>query len=194
MPPRHERVEFWKHAYARASFIDAQIFLEDLLSQKPEGFSPLRKLFTIAILTLYARPFKQRRPVRLENEVIPIEHKQVHDWTIEHRDKVVAHRDLHAAVTTWGFINQLRLVTDQVGFTIHTLSPYMPDEMAQELLALVKILIQTMEERTKPFLENYFRLPSVAPGEYVMNLKDETPPRWLEPAPRGEVYLLGTPK
>jgi hypothetical protein len=189
MPPRHERVEFWKHAYARASFIDAQIFLEELLNQKPEPFSPSRKLFTIAILTVYARPFKQRPAVRLEDGVVSAEYRQAHNWAIEHRDKVVAHRDLDAGVTTWGFINQLRLVTDEIGFKIYTLSPYMSDEMARDLLALVKMLIRIMDERTEPFIKEWVRTTPRPPGEYVINLKDDVPLNWIEPARERNIYL-----
>jgi hypothetical protein len=189
MPPRHERVEFWKHAYARSSFLDAQSFLEDLLSQKTDQFSPLRKLFTIAILIVYARPFKQRKAVRLEDGIVSAEYRQTHNWAIEHRDKVVAHRDLDAAVTRWGFINQLRLVTDEIGFKIYTLNPYMPDEMARDLLALVKMLIRIMEERTEPFMREYVRTSPMPPGEYVINLKDEVPPNWIEPARARKIYL-----
>ena len=180
-PPRSERRTFWKYAYARSSFVETAIFLETFFRERPSFGSEQLKVHTIAILTTYARPFKQKEPVRLDQSFVPAGYRTTHDWVIEHRDKSVAHRDLNAATAEWGFVNQLRIVADPAGITIHTLSAFMEDTLAHDLLALVCLLIPIMERELEPFIQTHFN-PLPAPGEYTLNLNDDNPSVWLEPA------------
>jgi hypothetical protein len=53
---------------------------------------------SVAIVTLSARPFKQRKAVRLTEDIVPAESRGTHDDVIEIRDKSIAHRDLDAPV------------------------------------------------------------------------------------------------
>jgi hypothetical protein len=188
MPPKPERIEFWKYAYARSAFLEARTHLEELLTHRPGRFTSARKLYTIAILTLYARPFKQREPVRLAEDIVEEKYRPVHNWVIEHRDKVVAHRDLDAQLSTSGFVNQLRLVTNGYKFQVYTLSPFISDDKARDILALVNALIQIADEKTDPFINEHVRLAPMPPGQYVINLKDDFPPHWIQPAEKN-VYL-----
>jgi hypothetical protein len=81
----------------------------------------------VAILVSYARPFKQRRKVRLEEEVIPAEFKGTHDENIDLRDKVIAHRDTNGPSGSWNFINDLLLSVEDGALTIQTSSPGMSE-------------------------------------------------------------------
>lgn len=93
IPSRQERLEFWKHAYAWQSFMDAKDFSERLLSLNLPLDDLIRKSLSISILTTYCRPFKQRAQVRLSDDLVPGAHRVTHNSAIEMRDKVVAHRD-----------------------------------------------------------------------------------------------------
>ncbi|MDD4869750.1 MAG: hypothetical protein PHR77_04255, partial [Kiritimatiellae bacterium] len=109
-PTQTDRFEFWKFAYARAAFVDAKIFAEELLASGSALHSATRKAFSIAIATAYARPFKQRSVVRLSEDIVPAEHRETHDGVIEIRDKVVAHRDVDGPIAEdFGLLNQLRI-------------------------------------------------------------------------------------
>ena len=68
--------------------------------------SIMRWALTAAIVTAYARPFKQRPEVKLIDDVIPTEFRPLHDEAIVQRDKVIAHRDLDGPVATWGFVTR----------------------------------------------------------------------------------------
>jgi hypothetical protein len=122
-PTQTERISFWQHSYARSSFVEARIQCELLLKTNPPPNSGLRRALTIAIVTLYSRPFKQRKAVRLSEGVVPSEFRPTHDDIIEIRDKSIAHRDLDGPVADWGFISQVRVLIESGGLTVHTISP-----------------------------------------------------------------------
>jgi hypothetical protein len=123
-PSRIERITFWKHAYARSSFIQAGLFAQLLVQNDPPDGSVPRQALTYAIVTAYCRPFKQRNEVRLSRDVVPFDFLKLHDETVEMRDKIIAHRDLDGPIADWGFVSQLEVAADATGITINTLSPW----------------------------------------------------------------------
>jgi hypothetical protein len=176
-PSRAERVAFWKDAYARSSFIQADQFALLLLQMDPPLRSVMRWALTSAIVTAYSRPFKQRKEVRLpENDVVPAEFRKLHDEAIEQRDKVIAHRDLDGPVAAWGFVSQVVVRADAGGINIETLSPIMENDRALAMRLLCTHLVKLMDEHLKPFLRHLTPPPS--PGNYVVGL-EEDPTEWL---------------
>jgi hypothetical protein len=179
-PSKAERISFWQHAYARASFTDAHIKCEFLLSTNPPENSTLRRALSVAIVTLYSRPFKQRRLVRLSEDIVPAEFRTTHNDVIEIRDKSIAHRDLDAPVADWGFISQLRVNIHLGELTINTISPILENEKARELLPLLDALIAKLGVLSLQFI-NTFLLPMHTPdGSYIVSL-DDSPTPWLVP-------------
>lgn len=170
IPTQDERLAFWKHAYARASFLDAQTFTRHVMEAQLPLTNQTRKAMTIAAVTAYGRPFKQRANVRLSEDIIPAEHRETHDSTIEMRDKVIAHRDLDGPVADWGFISQLEFVIGEDDLMIKTRSPVMTDEIAQALLPLLDWLIYTMNNAVEPFVETHLVSLASQPGIYVLQL------------------------
>jgi hypothetical protein len=94
IPSKEHRIAFWRDSYARSSFVHAAEFVRAMFHDKIGLYSVERDAFTIAITAAYGRPFKQRKSVRLSEDLIPAEHKETHKSVIEMRDKVIAHRDL----------------------------------------------------------------------------------------------------
>jgi hypothetical protein len=178
-PTKDERIAFWKHAYARSSFIQAYLFTKLLLDAGPPYRAPLRDALTYAIVTAYGRPFKQRQEIRLPKDEVPSEYRQLHDEAIEMRDKVIAHRDLDGPVTDWGFVSQVTFAVDDKGFEINTLSPNIENERALAMLPLFEALIAQMDEKLQPFVQKNMRPPLPAPGNYVVSL-DADPEVWLQ--------------
>jgi len=180
-PSKAERISFWQHAYARASFAQARLECQFLLSTNPPLNSTLRRALTIAIVMLYSRPFKQRKSVRLSEDIVPAEFRSTHDDIIEIRDKSIAHRDLDAPVADWGFISQL-LVNIQSGeLTIDTISPLLANEKAHELLPLLDALIGKMAAVSLEFINKHLSQMHAFDGSYVVSL-DDSPSSWLLPA------------
>jgi hypothetical protein len=172
-PSREERLEFWKHAYAWQSFIDAKNYSERLLALNLPLTDLVRKAFTIAILTTYCRPFKQRPLVRLSADLVPNEHKETHESAIELRDKVVAHRDMDGPNAEWGWINQLELEVLEGEVTVHTRSPFIRDQNLRDFLALLNELIPIMYTKMSVFSDQHFASLSDQQGIHVLLLDEE---------------------
>lgn len=177
IPSKSERVAFWKHAYAWSSFMHADQTAVMLLQLNPPVRSLLRQALTCALTVAYAAPFKQRTAVRLlENEVIPPDLRPIHDGLIEHRDKVIAHRDLDGPIAEWGFVSQLVVNADAQGVTIETLIPIVDNESAMDMRRLFSTLIARMSKEMAPFLNDY-AVPLPPPGKYLLALDDSVD--WL---------------
>lgn len=181
-PSKAERISFWQHSYARASFTEARIECEFLLRTNPPLNSTLRRALSIAIVTLYSRPFKQRKLVRLSEDIVPAEFRATHDGVIAIRDKSIAHRDLDAPVADWGFISQLRVNVQSGELTINTISPILANEKAHELIPLLDALIAQMGAVPLEFINKYLVHMQASDGSYIVSL-DDSPSPWLLPAP-----------
>lgn len=179
-PSKAERISFWQHAYARASFVEARLECELLINANPTVNSTFRRALSVAIATLYCRPFKQRKAVRLREDIVPAEFRATHNDMIEIRDKSIAHRDLDAAVADWGFISQLRVNIESGELTINTLSPIVANEKVHELLPLLDALIAKMDAASLEFINKYLVQMHAADGSYVVSL-DDSPSTWLLP-------------
>jgi hypothetical protein len=177
IPTHEERIEFWKHSYARASFVDARIFIEHILETRLPLNHPARKALSIAVLTTYCRPFKQRAIVRLSEDIVPTEHREAHNSAIEMRDKVVAHRDIDGPVADWGFVSQLEIAIGGYELVISTSSPVMPDDKAREMLPLVDWLIDAMDTTVNAFAQAHLRSLATQTGLHVLRM-DNHPTEW----------------
>ena len=66
-----------------------------------------------ALHTLYARPFKQKKQIRLTDDIVPSESKSLHDSIILMRDKIHSHTDLNGPGTSGGLcINKVVVRSD----------------------------------------------------------------------------------
>jgi hypothetical protein len=160
-PTKAERISFWQHSYARASFVQTRLFIDLLLKLDPPMNDTLRRALTVAILGVYSRPFKQRKIVRLPDDIVPAPFRDTHDIMIEIRDKVVAHRDLDGPIAEWGFISQLQVNIRSKQMTIDTISSIISNDKAREILPLLDCLIAKMGEAATSFVQRYLaHLPS----------------------------------
>jgi len=179
IPTKAERIEFWKYSYARSSFVHADQFARRVFSNSPVLEHTLRDAINFGIVTAYGRPFKQRPEVRLSGDIVPKQHRAVHDELIEMRDKVVAHRDLDGPVANWGFISQVQVFSFGNAIEIHTLSPIISGKMAEKVSSLCVVLIKLMAKKTEPFLK--YLMPPPPKGPHVVSLEND-PAEWLQSA------------
>jgi hypothetical protein len=177
-PTKEDRLEFWKFAYARASFVDAKHFLELLLDPDLEDSSPVRKALSIAASIVYARPFKQRNQVRLPDEIVPKQHKDAHDSVIDIRDTVIAHRDIDAPEADCGPINQLRVNVQSRKLTVQTVSPFMSVRNARLVYNLVCEMIKKMNYHIRKHVKRDVMKVTQSDGTYILSLEDD-PEEWL---------------
>ena len=180
IPSKTDRIEFWKFAYARSSFVETIVFAEYLLASNVRMEDLLRRAFSFAIITSYARPFKQREAVRLPEDIVPPANAKTHGAIIEMRDQIVAHRDIDGPISKdVGLVNLIEVIIASGSININTVSPIMSDEKTMDVLKLSKIMKEKMEyhldkyyQKLKPLILEH------SDGNYLLSIKDN-PKEWL---------------
>ncbi|WFB36808.1 hypothetical protein P3T73_03405 [Kiritimatiellota bacterium B12222] len=175
-PTTEEKYEFWKHSFARQSFVDTQIFTEQIILHKYPYESPILKALTISALTCYARPFKHRPKTKLSEDVIPGQFRSLHNGLIILRDKVAAHRDL-GNDEEWAKINRLDFHFKDGILDANTKSVIMPEAKAEEVNRYVTELIKVMDSKIDPFVHTHLEYLTQRPGIFALKLTEETD--WL---------------
>jgi hypothetical protein len=84
------RLECWKHLCAAFTFRDACQVAQYLSENKRH---PLSYQLLTSLYVLYGRPFKQRKQVRIPEELVPSEYSTEHRFLLDLRDKMFAHID-----------------------------------------------------------------------------------------------------
>ena len=91
--PKQVRLEYWKYQFAALTFEEARemaAYLHDNPKPKLE-YSLLTSLYV-----LYGRPFKQHKSIRISDDIVPPDYRDLHDYLIVLRDKLFAHVDENA--------------------------------------------------------------------------------------------------
>src|SRR5688572_1383924 len=97
-----ERAEFWKWQSASIAFEMVREVCDYLLQQQLPVSHPIHDPLVTSIYALYGRPFKQRTPLRLSEDIVPKRHRSTHDALITLRDKMFAHTDIDGPKTIDG--------------------------------------------------------------------------------------------
>ncbi len=88
--PLSDRLEYWKYQCAALAFLRAKEVAEYLIEHENH---PLMYQLLTSLYVLYGRPFKQRKEVRISEELVPHEYSEEHSFLIVLRDKMFAHVD-----------------------------------------------------------------------------------------------------
>lgn len=175
--PQDKRIEFWKFAYALDSFVKARELCKSFLSLESNDVNISMALCT-SVITFYGRPFKQRPKVKLTDNIIPDEFREIHDNLITLRDKTVAHKDLDAPIADFGSINQLIIRYENKRLAVHTVLPLLSETTAKDIIKLTTELIEKMEYHMSKYSKEYFHKSSIPNGRYSLSL-DEDDSCWL---------------
>lgn len=86
-----QRLEYWKYQCAALSFIRTKEVVDYLISNKniPLGYQLLTSVYI-----LYGRPFKQKKRVRISEDIVPSKYIKEHGFLMDLRDKMFAHVDI----------------------------------------------------------------------------------------------------
>ena len=83
--------------YARESFKRVRDTCDYIAAEKLHRYSPAYVPLCVALVVMYARPFKRSRVIgMIPEEMIPNEHRFLHDQLLTMRDQVAAHTDADA--------------------------------------------------------------------------------------------------
>ena len=91
--PKQTRLDYWKYQFAALTFREASKVADYLIDKR---FPELQYGLLTSLYALYARPFRQLKDVRISDELVPSEYREVHDYLLILRDKIFVHVDEQA--------------------------------------------------------------------------------------------------
>ena len=89
-----DRINFFKFRIAAHPFQEALAILEELEKGHEED-KLIKHPFWTAFVVSYTRPFKQRKKLRISEDMVPDEHRSEHQALMVFRDKLLVHMDLN---------------------------------------------------------------------------------------------------
>ena len=179
--PFSERLDFWKFQHASITFVQVKELCDLLTQQNIETNHPLHIPLMVALHALYARPFKQKKAVRLSDDIVPKESKQTHDALIEMRDKIHAHYDFDSPTTTsLSGLNKVAVFLHgtQAKFAITPVFPR--SKQVQEIGKLAQILASKAFEQGKLIWSRRLGGVQLTEGSFEVNLS-KTDDQFLKP-------------
>jgi hypothetical protein len=166
--PLEDRLAFFRAQSAAVAFNMAREAARYMLKHNLTRNHPIHDPLVISILVLYARPFKQRPPLRLSPDFITSTRRTFHDLLITIRDKIAVHSDLDEPITVYGGpINELAGHTAN-GNTYFGVTIIVPD-LAQTL-ALLDYVHTSVDSEVRAIWNKYFKKARVADGVTIVNL------------------------
>ncbi|MEX2606976.1 MAG: hypothetical protein WD708_06490 [Kiritimatiellia bacterium] len=176
-PSNDEKYEFWKHSFARQSFFDTKIFLEQIIQREDPDESPILKSLTISALICYARPFKHQRRTKLLQDTVPDKFLPLHQEMITLRDRIIAHRDL-GRYEEWAKVNRLDFHIHKGHIDVNTRSVVMEQLKAREVNELLSELIAKMDTKIAIFVQTHIEYLARFSGIYALRFDQDVD--WIE--------------
>jgi hypothetical protein len=178
--PFEDRAAFFRAQSAAIAFSMARDAVRFIVDHGLHRTHPLHDLLVTSFVVHYARPFKQRPPLRFAPDVVPAAARPFHDFLITCRDKIVAHTDLDGPEAKDGYlINELAGYT-QSGSTTFGITIVVPDY--QKTLVHLDILETVVKSEAERIWSKYFKKCRVPDGVSIVNLAPGTAP-FLVPHP-----------
>lgn len=169
---QNQRLEYWKYQCAALSFIRAKEVVDYLISN--ENSTLIYQLLT-SMYVLYGRPFKQRKRVRISEDIVPSKYMEEHGFLIDLRNKMFAHVDTDGLPEK--DIGQLSkiLIRIEDGHAQAGMASLLPIGFRYERIRdLCQFLYDTCNRKSEETLINAMDGDYPPPGNYEVNLcKDD---------------------
>jgi hypothetical protein len=169
----------WKMIYARDTFLHVQSACEFVSEQKLKIEHPAYYSLIVAIHVLYGRPFLKSNEVgKLKDDIVPNEHKKIHDATINHRSWLYAHTDANAPTMFDGeSANQVRFVRHRgiVNKIILCQSKSLTTTV-KDISILCEALLKITEHHIAELRAKSLSLIPNEDGDYVLNVSSVNQP------------------
>ena len=131
LTPQSDRIAFWSFTSASATFYAASSCLRELRKKEGIADSSLRYATACAFVVLYGRAFKQKKDVRLIEDMVPDEFRALHKHLLTLRDKTFAHFDPDGPDPAAGVWNKAKITARSGGFSA-ALNYFILDEPSQQ--------------------------------------------------------------
>ena len=144
--------------------------------------SPEYYALIVGLVCLYGRPFKDSKPAgKLDEKIVPKDHKILHEELIKIRDKAFAHSDSSLAFTLGEVSNELRFrrVGRRIGAfaTRFLIEPW----HFKSMLPLLDSLIEKTDYHNKRVCDRLSKKLPSAQGQYTVNIYDPAGPLFRKP-------------
>ncbi len=135
------RVNYWRFQFAKLCFAGAQGLIQRLITKSLDRDDPLLGPLMLSAIVHYARPFKQRRPFRFPESVIPEGLMPIHNYLITLRDKSLAHMDTDGPKVDGNVTNKLVMqVLGNGRLHLAMEGPCPSPAQYEEMLHLIRVL------------------------------------------------------
>ena len=177
MKPNEETKRFWLMMYAMDAFKKNILYCNYLMANNLSIEDTVYIPIVIAILTLYGKPWHNNQGIgKLDDSIVPHEHRILHDLMLRDRDKIHAHSDSDGVKSKSGCnANHVRLVRSERGhkWTVPT-SFNFGDKELEEIILLCEKLNRKLDGETSKIEKTFAsEIQRLLPGEYLLNLSKE---------------------
>jgi hypothetical protein len=167
----------WRMQFALQTFKSVRAGIEAMLQRGLNIDSPEYYPLIVGLVCLYGRPFKSSKPAgKLDEKIVPEEHRSLHAELIKIRDKAFAHSDSSFALTLGEVSNELRFrrVGRRTGAfaTRFLIEPWHFESM----LPLLDSLIEKTDYQNKRVCDRVSKKLPSAQGQYTVNIYDPNGP------------------
>ena len=178
--PFEDRAAFFRAQSAAIAFSMARDAVRYIVDHGLHRSHPLHDPLVTSFVVHYARPFKQKPPLRFAPDAVPVAARPFHEFLITCRDKIVAHTDLDGPVAQDDYlINELAGYTKS-GSTTFGITIMVPDY--QKMLVHLDILETVVKSEAERIWSEYFKKCRIPDGISIVNLAPGTAP-FLVPHP-----------
>lgn len=172
--PYRDRIEFWKFQHASITFGEVTLLCDQILKQKINSGHPLHPSLMTALHILYGRPFKQRTEVKLAEEIVPKEYKDMHGALISMRDQIYAHMDVDGLKSTDNnSVNKIGVFIRDGHARFGMTMTFPREAQVEKVRDLTKLLTEKTWFHSEKIWQRHFKSKSVQDNNYEVNLSKD---------------------
>jgi hypothetical protein len=177
-----DKRKLWKMHHAAADFSMVAETCSYILKNDVKA-DPIYYALVVGIYTVYGRPFTQSIGAgKLDDSIVPKEHRALHQQLLKHRHQVYAHSDATGAPAAFGNINQVRFFVRSKDILPGVIRWRSDPAVLKEIV----VLCQALKKKTKYWIDKiqdkHFPHLNVPIGQYVIDL-DATSQKFLMAIP-----------
>ena len=169
--PHKDRLDFYKYLNAIVSFEKVSEICNYIENNKINTSSYIYYSLSLSIAVIYARPFKQRKNIRLEKYLVPNSLISTHNLLILTRDKVFAHTDTDGLRYDGNsIVNEISLSVRDGRINASMLALLFRDTEISNIRMLTNKLAEKCSYYADKIWTKYMKKHHIDDGEYVINI------------------------
>ncbi len=169
--PYNDRIEFWKFQHASITFSETAQLCDQLINHNIISGHPLHTSLMTALHVLYGRPFKQRKEVRISEEIIPHDYLETHGALINMRDQIYAHMDVDGPISTsQNSLNKIGVLINGGNVRFAMTMAFPREGHIGKIRDLTMLLSEKTWSHSETIWAKYFKQEFIPDNQYEVNL------------------------